>query len=66
MVIYLSLAICILGGFLYLIFSHPPAPPAAPPWWQAPVAEMALIMFGVGLLVFLLLYKAHSTVSLFQ
>jgi hypothetical protein len=59
MIIYLSLLICIVGLVVYFLNN----PPRTPSQRSATWAEVGRIMFGVGLFVFLLTYKASSTFS---
>lgn len=61
--IYLSLAVCLIGAVIFFLNSppQPEGPKRAATW-----AEVGRIMFGVGLLVFLLMYRSVSTVGLFR
>jgi hypothetical protein len=58
MVIYLSLLICLAGLILYFL-NNPPRNPASPR--SATWAEAGRIMFFVGLLAFLLMYKSTTS-----
>jgi hypothetical protein len=59
MIIYLSLAVCLIGAVIFFV-SNPPAP--APPR-RATWAEVGRIMFMMGLLAFLLTFHGNSTVG---
>ena len=59
MIIYLSLLICLVGAVLFFINNRAPSPGPYYPTW----AEIGRIMFAMGLLAFLLLFKGNSTVG---
>jgi hypothetical protein len=60
MIIYLSLLVCIVGLVIFFL-NNPPRNPSGPS--RATWAEVGRIMFGVGLFVFLLTYKAAAAFS---
>ena len=61
MQIYLSLAVCLIGLVMFLIFNPPPAQPSPR---SATWAEIGRLMFAFGLLAFLLIYTSGRTLSL--
>jgi hypothetical protein len=57
MTIYLPLLICLVGALMYLFCG--PYPPSNPPTLKAGFGILGLVMFGCGLLAFLLTSGGH-------